>query len=169
MFLFGKGLVSLANSARGFWPGHRGYFSDGLVSRRYLLAKTGSDDRHAAVCGAGDVPIGVFTDEAEQAGELIDVVLLATASETLLGHAAESIATGSFLVPAASGGLRALPASPGSYYIVGRALQSAEADGRVVFVPSFPTLRVVGSQGSTLSSLSGQSLSDLSGTPISEL
>lgn len=138
-----KTLVALANVGEGRWPGQKTYYTDAALSERYLLATNGSDDRHAAICGASDIPIGLFTDEADAAEEPVNVDLLGCAQETKLGVAAGAISEGDFIVPAASGGVRTLPVASGTYYIIGQALEDAADTENVHFIPSFPVQRVV--------------------------
>jgi len=60
--------------------------------------------------------------------------------------ASAAITAGDLVSGAANGKLRTLPTSAGTYYVLGRALNAASADGdSVEFVPSFPVQRVVAS------------------------
>lgn len=139
-----QNLVALANIAGGTWLGKKSYYSDAAISSRNLLGKVGTDDRHVAICGVSDIPTGVITDEASAAEELVNVDLFGCHSETALGVASGAIEEGDLLVPGASGAVRKLPATSGTYYIIGRALKdAADGDLDVQYAPSFPVQRVV--------------------------
>lgn len=140
----GRQLTALANVASGFQPNRLTYLADAAIGTRYLLVKIGSDASHVALCGAADVPLGVATDEPAAAEEGVSVNLLGVQQECQIGIASAAIAAGAWIVPAADGKLRTLPAGAGTYHIIGRALKAAAADGDdVEFIPCFPTQRVV--------------------------
>jgi hypothetical protein len=118
--------------------------SDAAISTRFLLVRIGSDAAHVALCGVGDIALGVATDETAAAEEPVNVQLLGIGESTCLGVASAAIAAGALVVAAASGKLRTLPTATGSYHIIGRALVAAGADNdRFEFIPTFPVLRVV--------------------------
>ena len=140
----GKKLTSLANVAEGFFAGHKTYLSTAAIGSRYLLAKPGADAAHADVAVAADIPFGVFTDEAVGAEEPVNVNLLGTHHSTQLMVASGVIALGAFVVADAAGKIRTLPATTGTYYIIGRALTaSAALNDLVVVDPCSPIQRVV--------------------------
>lgn len=137
-------LTFLANVAEGTHENALTRLADAAITARFLLVKIGSDAAHVALAGVSDIPLGIATDEPAAAEDAVNVEVLGIGERTLLGVASAAIAAGDLLVPAANGKLRALPTSAGSYYVIGRALAAASADGdKVEFVPSFPVLRVV--------------------------
>lgn len=142
-YLRRRQLVPLANVSEGVWPGCKAYYSSGAITARYLLGTAGADDRHIALCGVGDVPRGIITDEADAAEELVNVDLLGVRQETAKGVASGAISEADELVAGASGTVRALPVAAGTYWVIGRALSDAADAGIVQYVPSFPVQRVV--------------------------
>jgi hypothetical protein len=140
----GPKFTPLANVAEGRWPGQKTYKATAAITSRYLVGKIGADAAHIAVAGAADIPIGFITDEAEAAEDLVNVNLLGTAHSTQLGIASGAIALGAFVVADASGKVRALPGTSGTYYIIGRALNAPAADGDTVEIdPCAPIQRIV--------------------------
>lgn len=103
--------------------------TDAAITTRNLLGKVGSDEDHIAVAGANDQPIGVITDEAAAAEEVVNVALLGAADATRKVVAAEAIAAGADVYPAANGKVQDTPAGAGTYYKIGVALCAAAADG----------------------------------------
>lgn len=137
-------LTLLANVAEGTHQNALTRLADAALATRFLLVKIGSDANHVAACGVGDIPLGIATDEPAAAEDPVNVELLGVGERTLLGVASAAIAAGDLVVAAASGKLRTLPTAAGTYYIMGRALGAAGADGDTIeFVPSFPVQRVV--------------------------
>lgn len=140
----GAKFTPLANVAEGFIPPVKTYLADTAVGTRYLLAKPGTDENHVGICGVNDIPKGIFTDEAEAAEDSVAVALFGMHKDGALGIASAAIAVDAFVVPAANGQLRTLPATTGTYYIVGRCTKAAaNAGDKVEFVPCFPIQRVV--------------------------
>jgi hypothetical protein len=140
----GQKLTPLANVAEGRWPGCKTYKATAAITSRYLVGKIGADSAHIAVAGASDIPIGFITDEAEAAEDLVNVNLLGTTHSTQLGVASGPITLGAFVVADASGKVRALPGTSGTYYIIGRALNAPAADGDIAEIdPCAPIQRVV--------------------------
>ena len=137
-------VVYLANIAEGVHAGGnitKG--ADAAITERYLLAKIGSASDRVAVCGAADIPIGVITDEAVAAGDLVNVALLGAASSTVRMVASAAIAQGALVEPAASGRIATLGAGAGTHHVVGRALDAAAAAGDVIEVDPYYFLRVI--------------------------
>ena len=135
--------VRLANIAEGTHEGNITKESDAAIAERYLLGKIGSASDTVAVCGATDAPIGVITDEADEAGDLVNVALLGSSRTTLRMTASAAIAQGDLLEPAASGRVQTLSSSAGTHHIVGRALDAASAAGDLIEVDPFYCLRVI--------------------------
>lgn len=139
----GVPLVGLANIAEGTHEGNITKKADAAIAARFLLAKIGTDIDHVDLAGVNDLPLGVITDEAEAAEDLVNVALLGSACSTLKGVASAAIAAGDLIVPAAAGKLRTLPAGAGTYSIVGRALQAAAADNDVIEFDPIPNVQRV--------------------------
>lgn len=118
--------------------------ADVALTRRHLLVKIGTDASHIAINTASDIALGVVDDEAEAAEDPVNVQLLGQKEGTILMVASAAITAGAMVVSAADGKIRTLPGTTGNYYIIGRALEAAGADGDVIEVAhSFPVLRAV--------------------------
>jgi hypothetical protein len=143
-YLLKSKLIGGANIAEGTHHGAISKLTDAAISTRYLLAAIGSDIAHIALAGVSDIPLGFITDEASGAEEWVNVNLLGSTCNTQLGIASAAITAGAYVVAAANGKLRTLPTATCTYYIVGRALSAASADGDVIEVdPCLPVQRVV--------------------------
>ncbi|MES2692782.1 MAG: capsid cement protein [Verrucomicrobiota bacterium] len=140
----GARFTPLANIAEGFAPSTKTYLADAAISTRFLVGKIGTDASHVALAGVSDIPLGIIADEAAAAEDAVMVRLLGVQNEGGIAIASAAITAGDLLVPAANGKVRTLPGTSGTYYILGRAIKAAGADGdQVEFVPSFPMQRVV--------------------------
>lgn len=137
------GTVFLANIAEGTHEGGITKAADAAITERFLLGKIGSAADRVAVCGAADTPIGVITDEAAAAGELVNVALLGSSRSTVKMVASAAIAQGALLEPAASGRVQTLGAGAGTHHVVGRALDAAGAAGDAIEVDPVYFLRVI--------------------------
>lgn len=135
--------VLLANVAEGTHCGNITKAADAAITERFLLAKIGSASDRIAAAGAADTPIGVITDEAAAAGDLVNVALLGGQSSTVRMVASAAIAQGALLEPAASGRVQTLGAGVGTHHVVGRALDAAANAGDVIEVDPFYFLRVI--------------------------
>ncbi len=137
-------LPSFSNVAEGTHEGSLSKKADAIQSTRFLMVKIGSDADHIAVCGVGDRPLGLATDEAEAIEDSVNVNLLSPSANTQKAVASEAIAVGESVFTAASGKVQNEPAAAGTYYLVGRALTAAGADGEVIEIePQAPTRTVV--------------------------
>lgn len=137
-------MLRLANLGTSQHAGNISKKADAALATRYLLVKIGSDADHVAVAGAADIPLGVCTDEPPAAEDWCNVALFGSIGTTLPMVASAAIAAGDFVVSAANGKIRALPAAAATYYIIGRALEAASGDGVLIEVdPIPPTQRVV--------------------------
>lgn len=123
-----------ANIAEGTHANSLTKKADAAITTRYLLGKIGSDVNHVAACGASDIPIGVITDEAAAAEDLVAVEMLGVSKRSILMVASEAISAGEHVYTAASGKVQDLPAGAGTYYEVGLALTAASADGDIIEV-----------------------------------
>ena len=135
--------VLLANIAEGTHAGNITKAVDAAITERFLLAKIGSASNRVAVAGAADVPIGVITDEAAAAGDLVNVALLGARPSTVRMVASGAITQGALLEPAANGRVQTLGGGVGTHHVVGRALDAAGAAGDVIEVDPFYFLNVV--------------------------
>jgi hypothetical protein len=137
------GRVRLANVFEGTHDGAITKEADAAITERFLLAKIGSAANRVAVCGASDTPIGVITDEAASAADLVNVALFGSARSTLRMVASAAIAQGALVEPAASGRVATLGAGAGTHHVVGRALDAAANAGDVIEVDPHYFLRVI--------------------------
>ena len=135
--------VRLANVAEGTHPGCITKEADAEITECHLLAKIGSASDRVDICGAADTPFGVISDEASEAGDLVNVKLLGSSRGTVLMVASAAIAQGDLLEPAADGRVQTLGASAGTHHVVGRALDAAAAAGDVIEVDPGYFLRVI--------------------------
>lgn len=130
--------IVTANIAASIYPcGKKTYLLDAAVSSKFLVGKAGTDEDHIAVCGASDVPKGIITDEGA-IGDPVNVELFGAGEDTGIGIASGTIAADDRLVPAASGGVKTLPATSGTYWIIGRAIKAAADTKPVEYVKCFP-------------------------------
>lgn len=143
--LFRGPRYEFCNIAEGTHPtGCITKLADVALTRRHLLVKIGTDASHIAINTASDIALGVVDDEAEAAEDPVNVQLLGQKEGTILMVASAAITAGAMVVSAADGKIRTLPGTTGNYYIIGRALEAAGADGDVIEVAhSFPVLRAV--------------------------
>jgi len=154
-------LPRFSNVAEGTHEGSLSKKADAVISTRFLMVKIGSDADHIAVCGAGDRPLGVATDEAEAIEDSVNVNLLGPSANTQKAVASEAIAVGESVFTAALGKVQNEPASAGTYFLVGRALTAAGADGEVIEIePQAPTRTVViATLGNTDAEIGGLTIS----------
>lgn len=140
----GAQLVPLGNVGEGFQPADKTFLTDAAIGARGLLVKKGTDANHVALCGVGDIPLAFTRDEASAAEEIVTCGFLGLQKEGAQFVASAAIADGDLLVAAANGKVRTLPGAAGTYYIIGRAIKLAAADGDPVeAIPCFPIQRVV--------------------------
>ncbi len=139
----GRSLTALANVGEGFAPARATYLADGAITARGLLLKLGSDSSHVTTTGVSDIPLGLGGDETAAAEESIRVDLLGLQREGSIGVASGSIAAGDLLVPGATGTVRTLPGTSGTYYIIGRARKAATDGTPVELITTFPIQRIV--------------------------
>jgi hypothetical protein len=97
--------------------------ADAASTLTHLLYKKGTDQRHAAVCGATDYPIGTSDDQPGAAEDIFCVVALGTDPSTRLFRCATAIADNVDLFTAANG-LVSTTGTTGMYKF-GRSKQTA--------------------------------------------
>ncbi len=139
----GRQLQAFGNVGEGFQQAVQTFLADAALGSRYLLVKGGTDVRHVAVCGVGDIPKGIALDDVTAAEEGVAVAKFGLHKEGALGVASGAIAVEALLVPGALGTVRTLPVAAGTYYIIGRATKAAADTDPVEFTPCFPIQRVV--------------------------
>jgi hypothetical protein len=132
----------IANSAIGTHSCNVTRPAKTAISTRYLLGKL--DSGSVAICEDSDSPIGIITDEAAAAGEIVNVALLG-GPDTLLAVADSAIEEGAILIPASDGKVEPLPTSvDGTYTAIGVALTSSTAEGQTIeFISCVPHQHVV--------------------------
>lgn len=143
-FLPNQRLIPLANIAEGTHAG--GCVTrktDGAITTRFLLAKVGSDGDHVTTAGVSDIPIGVIEDEAAAAEDLVNVRMWGSSDRTCKAVSSAAIAVGDMIVAAASGQVRTLPGTTGTYYIIGRALQAAAGANETIEFDPYPAIQRV--------------------------
>lgn len=118
-----------ANIASGTHAGAVTRKADAAIATRYLIGKYGSDADHIAIGTASAAPMGVITDEAAAAEDIVAVELLGVSARTLLMVASAAISADTDVYTAANGKVQELPAAAGTYYKVGRTLTASGADG----------------------------------------
>ncbi|MDB6108263.1 MAG: hypothetical protein JWR69_13 [Pedosphaera sp.] len=138
--------VEFANVAEGTHTnGQITRLTDAALATRFFVVKIGSDADHVAVSAANtDIPLGICTDEAPAAEELVSIALLGAAPGTLKAVAGAAIAAGAFIQSNGDGTVITLKATSGTWYIIGRAITAAAAANDVIeFDPCLPIQRVV--------------------------
>lgn len=125
------------NVAEGTHAGHITQYLETSVTARYTIAKPGTTSGKVDIATATDKPIGIITDEGIT-GDPVNLALLGSASSTLLARAGASISAGDDLVPNATGQAVPVPASAGTYYVVGQAVADAASGTLVEFDPCTP-------------------------------
>ena len=114
-----------------------------IASRASTFARANSSELTPSAANT-DIPLGICTDEAAAAEDLVNVALLGAAPGTLKAVAKSAITMGDFIQSNGDGKVITLKATTGTWYIIGRALQAAAADGDIIeFDPCLPIQRVV--------------------------
>jgi hypothetical protein len=136
--------ANFANIAEGaHTSGNITKLSDAALATRFFLVKIGSDSDHVAASAANtDIPLGVCTDEAPAAEELVNVALLGVANGTSKITLGGTVAAGDMLQSNGDGTAIKLLTTTGTFYNVGRALQSGVSGDTIEFQHTFP-LKVV--------------------------
>lgn len=129
--------AEFTNIAEGTHDGNITKKTDAAIATRYLLVEIGSDADHVSVCNAiADKPLGVCTDEAGAAEELVNVALLGCSKRTLLCVSGAAIAQGAYLATTAAGKAQT---AVSTQFIFGRALQAAAGADEVIEFDPLPT------------------------------
>lgn len=117
--------------------------ADAALTTRHLLVKVGSDGSHFAVCGAGDLPLGVCRDEPDAAEYPAALKVPGCYENTLKVVASEAIAVDDDIYTAASGKVQNEPATAGTYYKIGKAITAASGDGIELEIAHHAPIKVV--------------------------
>ncbi len=133
----------LSNVATGIHAGGNiTYLASAAISSKYLFGAAASTEGQIALAGSantssGKRAIGVITDEADAAGDPVNVTILGAAGATMKVTAAESITVGSLLTSnSASKAVKLSGQSAGTYFVYGIALTAAAAGELVEFAPT---------------------------------
>lgn len=128
-----------------------------IATKNYLVVR-GADDRHFKVPGAvTDVPLGILLNDELGTTEVDavkkNIALFGLWPDTLPGVAAAAIAVDAWVVPdlATPGRVKALPATPGTYWAVGKSrFTVANAGDPVSIVHCTPFQVEVGAGGKVI-------------------
>lgn len=109
--------------------GTESLFADAAITFPFAIVKTGSDDRHfAATANVADIPRGVVMHDTVSSDDVAALIKKTVAvfglfPESLPVPASAPIAAGAQVVadPANPGKAMQLPATAGTYYVIGRA------------------------------------------------
>jgi hypothetical protein len=126
--------VEFCNIAEGeHADGVKSYLADASHGSRFLVVKIGTDANHVALAAAADTNIlGICTDQPSAAEDLVAVRLIGSGAGTVRVVASAAITAGADVVSAASGKVRTIPGTTGSYFVIGKALEAAAADGDII-------------------------------------
>lgn len=138
-----KPLILAANIAEGTHECATTKLADEVIATRFLLVKPGSDASHVAINGAGDKPLGICSDEAAAAEDLVAVQFLSATDKTRLVVGSEAIADGADIYTAASGKVQDEPGTAGTYYRIGKARQACSGDGVAFEIETHLPIKVV--------------------------
>jgi hypothetical protein len=137
----GRQMTALANVAEGTYDGSRTFAAAATIGAPFLIAKLGAVGA-ADICGAADVPFGVFQDDVAS-GAPVAVEFLGKGRSKLM-VASALITAGDLVSPAAAGKVRKLPTTPGgTYWVIGQAMSTQATDGQLVEVQDIGPYQVV--------------------------
>ncbi len=157
----GRQTYDLANIAEGETPkGHITLLPDVQIpcgttgERMYFVAKRGARPNSGTLAGAGDKPLGIWYDSTDMAvpgGGIVSILtrglvvkLLGCADGTRLVSLNSDVAQDDWLTTDANGYAKSLPAAtPGIYWVFGRALQAGAAGDNIQFEPCEPRLAIL--------------------------
>src|SRR5689334_6678890 len=140
----GSHTVVLANIAEGQHLASQGITleADVAITERNLLMKRGGAANRVAICGAADTPIGVCSDEAAAAGDIVNMRTFHS-DLTIPVVASGAIAQDALLEPAANGRVQTLGGGVGTHHVVGRAMNAAANAGDIIEMAPSYFLRVI--------------------------
>lgn len=125
-----KSRIALSNSDSTHATGQVTRIAEETLALRHLLVRPGTDPATQFLIGNQTIaPIGVCTDEPTS-GDYANVCLLAApGTHTLYGS--EAIDAGEFLYTGADGKVQDEPSANGTYWRVGRAVETIGAAGPI--------------------------------------
>jgi hypothetical protein len=128
-----SGLVELPNQYAGAHSHENGRItleSDVAITLEFAAVKAGSTAARVAVTAAStDVPLGIAESKTDGEGYNVAVRLYGKGADTKPAVAGDAITRLARVIATADGKHIALPTDAGTYYVVGRALTAAAADG----------------------------------------
>jgi hypothetical protein len=128
-FTMKKKEVIFSNIAEGTHQGNITYIAGEVIDAPNRLVALA--DGKITVADGGVLPIGSVTDEAEDAGDFVNVHLLG-GNGTVIFVASSAIEQGSLLYGVNGGKVSSSPTGSGDFFCVGIALNAALADGDLV-------------------------------------
>jgi hypothetical protein len=131
-----KRLVEMPNQYSGIRTHENGrvtLLTDAALTLEFAAVKAGTDAAHVAVTAATtDVPLGIAESKTDGAEYEVAVRLFGKGGDTKAAVAGAAIVRLARVICTAAGKLITLPTTvDGTYYVVGRALTAAAADGDV--------------------------------------
>jgi hypothetical protein len=128
-------LVEMPNQYAGVRTHENGrvtLLTDAALTLEFAAVKAGSTANHVAVTAATtDVPLGIAESKTDAAENEVAVRLFGKGGDTKAAVAGAAILRLARVICTAAGKLITLPTAAGTYYVVGRALTAAAADGDV--------------------------------------
>jgi len=117
--------------------------ADAAFTSRYLIAKRGAYNYSIAVAGQGDVPYGVVPDMTPTTDTDLSyplpVNILGLNEDTERMICSGAINIDQLVTTDAAGQVRAVPATAGTYWVLGKAKTATVAQGdQVEVIPAFP-------------------------------
>jgi hypothetical protein len=109
--------------------------ADGAITANTLVTVTSATE--VATNGAEESPIGVAPSAADSGAEVV-VSLLNGGLTVVTMYASEAIDAGDLVYTAATGFVSALSVTPGTYYVVGKALSTTIGAGNIIVAPYSP-------------------------------
>jgi len=120
---------------------------DAILAAANLLLKFGSDADHVAVTTAAtEKPLGFSHSPTDAAEDVVGVELLGAAPGTKEAVASGAIDADALFCADAAGKIQAVPEEAGTYYVCGRTLEAANADGDIIEVETCLPYAVVVSE-----------------------
>ena len=127
-----KKLIPMINDAGSHATGRITRKCDAALADA-VFVKAGTDGAHVAVTTAPtECPIGLTEHATDAAEDEVAIELPGASKGTKTATASAAIAVNDRLCATAAGKVVALPVAGGTYYVIGRALTAAGADGVLV-------------------------------------
>lgn len=121
--------------------------SNSAISVRWLIVRQNSSDPAKVDLGnPSTCPLGVATDTCAASGESVAVELLGIIPRTIRVVSATAVSEGDFVYTTANGKVQREPVSAGTYWCVGRSLDTVTTSNQEIeIIPQFPQKFVVAS------------------------